>query len=76
MPDEFGYVIERYYSSELRYWNGHKLDSAGFSTEHRDAVRFAREVDASHVLGWLLEGNGRVVQHGWTDCAKEKTDVG
>lgn len=66
--NESGWVIERYVNSELRYWNGQFTDtSRGFSSDHKDAIRFAREHDASYVLSWLLEGNGRVAEHVWSE---------
>jgi hypothetical protein len=61
---EVGWVIERYDNSQLMYWAGRPRDGA-WSHKHEDAVRFAREVDASRVLGWMLDGTGRVAEHMW-----------
>lgn len=65
MNDESGWVIERYYNSELRYWCGDYLDDRGFLPANDRAIRFSREVDANRVLSWLLGGVGRCAEHAW-----------
>lgn len=66
MARESGWVIERHFNGELRYWNGRFSDPAkGFVPDHEKAVRFARQVDAAIVLAWLLDGNGRTAEHIW-----------
>lgn len=61
--EQVGWVIERYHNSTLFYWNGRSSD--GFTGDIKEAIRFARDADASTVLGWLLDGHGRVAQHMW-----------
>ena len=63
MADEQGWVIERYINSDLRYWAG--LTCESFSSESEKAIRFSRAEGAARVLAWLLNGQGRVVQHLW-----------
>lgn len=63
--EEKGWVIERYLNSKLYYWEGERLDDVGFVTDHARALRFARQEDASKVLSWLLNANGRVAEHVW-----------
>ena len=65
--DESGWCIERHRMSELRYWDGTSVRDESFVPQHTDAIRFARQVDASRVLSWLLGGHGRVAEHLW--CA-------
>jgi hypothetical protein len=60
-----GWVIVRFFGIEQRYWDGCHLGSLGFSKEHRDAVRFAREQDAYMVLIRLLDGQGIVSKCKW-----------
>lgn len=74
MPErEIGWLIEKHINSELRYWDGRFTDDRAFTTNHSEAVRFARQEDASIVLGWLLGGIGRVAQHGW-DRSDDKSN--
>lgn len=75
LDDEYGWVIERHINSQLCYWAGRSIDvavprAAIFSPKNEDAIRFARAADASVVLAWLLNGNGRVAEHVWTGAAK------
>lgn len=60
-----GFLIERYFNSELRYWNGRSTAAIGFTPKHGEACRFARHEDAAIVLSWLLDGNGKVAEHSW-----------
>jgi hypothetical protein len=62
-----GWVIERHVNSELRYWTGRGVGPEWFTAKHDEAIRFARETDASVVLSWLFDGNGRVAEHEWMD---------
>jgi hypothetical protein len=62
-----GWVIERHVNSELRYWTGQGIGPEWFVAKHDEAIRFARETDASVVLAWLFAGNGRVAEHEWMD---------
>lgn len=68
MANKIGWVIERYISNSLHYWNagsGMHGRSDGFTDKHEDAVRFCREEDASIVLFRVCDGQGRVAQHSW-----------
>ena len=68
MPDtkqEIGWLIERHTNSTLEYWTGRGTEGSGWTRESNEACRFARFEDASVVLSWLLDGNGRVVEHMW-----------
>jgi hypothetical protein len=67
MAHESGWLIERHVNSQLLHFNGKFTDERGFTPKHDDAIRFAREDDASTVLAWLLSGNGRVAEHIWSD---------
>lgn len=62
-----GWLIERHFDSECRYWTGAKVDgglgSGSFHPRAEEGVRFARYVDAATVLSALLGGIGRVAQH-------------
>lgn len=60
-----GWVIEKYWNGELQYWTGRFIDARGWSSKHDEARRFARCEDASIVLAWLLNGEGRAVEHLW-----------
>lgn len=60
-----GFLIERHFNSELRYWNGRSTEAIGFTPKHDEACRFARHEDAAIVLSWLLDGNGKVAEHSW-----------
>jgi hypothetical protein len=60
-----GWLIEKHVNSELRYWGGRATDH--FTNKQDEAVRFAREADASLVLAWLCGGQGRAVEHLWRD---------
>jgi hypothetical protein len=63
--DETGWVIERFYNGELRYWIGSSTDDVGFLPDNQKAIRFAREQDATYVLSWMLGGHGRAAEHMW-----------
>ena len=64
--DEVAFVIERHFHSQLHYWTGKPPVMLGaWSSQHEDALRFARRVDAECMLTWHLGGIGNVVQHGW-----------
>jgi hypothetical protein len=62
--DEIGWVIERGDSavSAPKYWNG-----SGWSDDHLQAIRFARQIDASRVCAHLPPHipMRRICQHGW-----------
>ena len=73
MKNETAWVIERHIGSVLHYWTGRVIDSKGYpskgyprSSDHRDAVRFARRVDAASMLTWHCQDIGNVVEHSWT----------
>lgn len=66
---ESGWVIERYFFSELQYWTGRGIDDTSFSRENMKAVRFAREEDATFVLSGCFAGQGRVAEHQWVGPA-------
>jgi hypothetical protein len=61
--DQTGWLIERHVNSALLYWCGRS--PTDFRPDPQDAIRFARETDASTVLAWICEGNGRVAEHIW-----------
>lgn len=69
--NETGWVIERWRNSELFYWTGRNQvqlgSTLGWSHNSLEALRFARAKDAATVLSWLLQGEGRVAEHVWTD---------
>ena len=58
-----GWLIERHVNSQLLYWSGRKTGDESFCQDVFEAVRFAREEDASRVLAWCLNGQGRVAEH-------------
>lgn len=62
MTDELGWVIERSVNGDVSYWCGGSPED--FRPENDSAVRFAREVDATAVLGGLGL-DGRVTEHMW-----------
>lgn len=64
-PKDFGWVIERHFNSELRYWGGRGTKPKSFTNKDTEAIRFSREEDAALVLSWCFDGNGRVALHGW-----------
>ncbi len=57
------WVIERHVNAELRYWDGRRLDNAGFDPRITEAVRFANRDSAMVVLSWQLAATGTVVEH-------------
>jgi hypothetical protein len=73
MNKETGWVIERHVNGTLKYWNGkphrdgvdRNARDGAFHYDHMEAIRFAREEDASIVLAWLCDGMGRVAEHSW-----------
>lgn len=58
-----GWLIERYKNNQLLFWCGHNPNH--FLPDLTKAIRFCRNEDASSVLSWLCEGNGRVAEHLW-----------
>ena len=68
---ESGWLIERYWHSELYYWTGDAMrvsdvNSWGaFDKDSDKALRFARAADAGLILNRLLDGQGRVAEHIW-----------
>ena len=65
---ESGWLIERYISDRLHFWNAGALAHGrrdGFTDLIDDAVRFARKEDASTVLFRVCDGQGRVAEHVW-----------
>lgn len=72
--DEFGWVIERHFHSQLHYWTGRHNEALGaWASQHDDALRFARRTDAECMLTWHLGGVGNVVQHGWAGDGRRGT---
>ena len=65
---ELGFVIEKYINGELVYWHG-RTGAYVWTAKHDEAIRFARAEDASVVLAWLLNGEGRVTEHMWVRAA-------
>ena len=63
MTDEYGWVIEREGGDKpLLYWAG----AGVWSTQHLDAIRFVRRLDAERVARYLPEHpHYRVVEHAW-----------
>lgn len=67
---EFAWVIERGDSSPSAptYWTGPSGlsgDDGGWSQDHMDAIRFAREEDARQVMCRFRYPNCRACEHGW-----------
>ena len=60
------WVIECYINSVLRYWDGN-AQTPRLTSDYDRAIKFADEASASRVLAYLLEGNGRVAQHGYIE---------
>lgn len=63
-----GWLIERYINDKLHFWNAGALGHGrrdGFTDLIDDAVRFARQEDASTVLFHVCDGQGRVAEHVW-----------
>lgn len=66
------WVIERYLSNKLHFWNaGQASENAssdelcgGWTTSIHDAAQFRRDADAQAVLYRLLRGAGRTAEHG------------
>lgn len=76
-PDEeLGWVIEKYIVGELNYWNGKRVDRAGWTTKNAEAVRFAREQDGWPILSWMLDGDGRITQHAWSTPSRAQEPQG
>lgn len=71
IPEQTGWVIERWVNSELRYWTGGSLGRESFLPDNAKAIRFARQQDAAYILSWLLEGQGRVAEHAWSSMGFE-----
>lgn len=66
--EQLGWVIERHINNRLHFWNAGALGHGrkdGFTDLIDDAVRFAREEDASIVLFHVCDGQGRVAEHSW-----------
>lgn len=64
--EESGWLIEHGESdtAEPMYWTGLKIMQ--WSKDHMQALRFARECDASTIASGLLAGvPTRVCEHGW-----------
>lgn len=59
-----GWVIE---DAQQGYWDGRRVDS--LTSDHAEAVRFARFEDAERVRCYLVESGRhfRSVQHVWVD---------
>lgn len=74
MKDEFGWVIERADSSaaEPKYWAAGQVDAArssAWTSNHMQAIRFARELDASRVADRIMKGiDVRICEHGWSSA--------
>lgn len=63
---ENAWVIERHVCSSLHYWTGRPKTMLGdWSSQHEDAIRFARRADAEAMLTWHCDSIGNVVEHGW-----------
>ena len=61
----FAWLIE---TGDHMYWTGRRADMTSFTSDHMDAVRFARKEDADRLIGWLLnEFHVFLVarEHGW-----------
>lgn len=71
---EIGWLIELHFGSAHVYWNGRAV--RGWTSDHKNAVRFSRREDADRVLGCLLDGDPRcvVVEHGW--CQSQPPERG
>lgn len=53
-----------------KYWNGHSLSAASFTSDPGAAVRFARFEDGEAVRCWLLEPLHNLLatrEHQWMD---------
>lgn len=74
--EKIGYLIERYYTGVLYYWNGRprssswlnkgdeiNLDDGAWTEKPADAIWFLDEGSATGVLCWSLGTVGRVAQH-------------
>lgn len=64
---EFAWLVER--PNPTRYWTGRS--QSDFTTNHAEAMRFARQIDAEHVIDWIIDikvaDMCAAVQHGWSE---------
>lgn len=70
-----GWVIEGAWSETSRpdYWVG----SSTWSTDHRKALRFAREQDAQQAADLMLDGiNYRICEHQWAEVRTAVNETG
>lgn len=69
MTTETAWVIEGTGDGSPTYWDGKDADSPFFTTDHTEAIRFARKEDAERAKYWLLPEVLRGVvasrEHGW-----------
>ncbi len=61
---EYGWVIERDSSHGIAY-AASVLGVLGWSFDHRDAIRFAREQDARAIADLYAPEADRVAEHAW-----------
>lgn len=69
--EESGWVIEAADSSvsEPKYWTGHAdaTRSSSWTSNHNQAIRFARKLDGERVAERLMNGVFvRICEHGWS----------
>lgn len=66
---ECGWVIEATGPQTPKYWDGQGTTASNFTTKHEDAVRFARQIDASIIISWVLDEAIRKIvaprEHAW-----------
>lgn len=66
------WLVETHILSDLHYlrsWNA-RLSKPEWTVRNDEAWRFARREDADKALVYLAGGDGRVVQHLWTETGK------
>jgi hypothetical protein len=72
MSDESGWLIERADSSpaEPKYWAAGQREaerSSAWTSNHMEAIRFARKDDAEKVASRIMKGIVvRICEHGWS----------
>lgn len=70
MNDKTGWLIE---TGDHKYWDGRAADGTAFTSEHLEAVRFARKEDADRIINWLLEKHRVFLvarEHSWMTDAR------